>query len=95
VVDDVVPQRHLSFRWWPEGDDGSAASQVSYDLEPDDDGTLLTVTEEPRPHEATVEPQASLRTTGSWTGWDTRLLRCWAAHMSVAAPVAAGGRAVR
>ncbi len=95
VVDDVEPQRHLSFRWWPEGDDGSAASQVSYDLEPEDDGTLLTVTEEPLAHEATVETQARLGTTGSWTGWDTRLFRCWAAHRSVAAAVCAGGRAVR
>jgi uncharacterized protein YndB with AHSA1/START domain len=107
VVDDVRPSRRLSFRWWPEGDDQSDASQVSYDLEPDDDGTLLTVTEQPLPNEVTPAAQACVPTAsaadpmGSWTGWDTRLFRCWAARIPVfaptpaPAPARAGGRAVR
>jgi uncharacterized protein YndB with AHSA1/START domain len=170
VVDDVRPGRHLSFRWWPEGEDQSAASQVSYDLEAEDDGTVLTVTEQPLATEATSAtsateatesteateatsateappappatsatsateateatspteappatsaneatpatespsassateaPPACVRTAlaadpmGSWTGWDTRLFRCWAARIPVTAPALVGGRAVR
>ena len=36
-VDEVVPARRLSLRWWPEDGDGPA-STVRLDLEPTDDG---------------------------------------------------------
>jgi uncharacterized protein YndB with AHSA1/START domain len=107
VVDDVRPGRHLSFRWWPEGEDQSAASQVSYDLEPEDDGTVLTVTEQPLGNGANEATEVNQSTQacawtasaadpmGSWTGWDTRLFRCWAARIPATAPALVGGRAVR
>ena len=44
-VDEVVPARRLSLRWWPEDGDGPA-STVRLDLEPTDGGrTRLVVTE--------------------------------------------------
>lgn len=84
VVDVVLPGRHLSYRWWradpdgEEGDDGAGASRVTYTLEPDDDGTRLTVTEQRvADPTAPVAPQASA-VPGTWTSWDSRLLSCWA-----------------
>jgi uncharacterized protein YndB with AHSA1/START domain len=44
VVDDVEPGRRLRFRWWPADGDGDV-SEVAYELEADDGGTVLTVTE--------------------------------------------------
>ena len=44
LVDEVVPGRRLSLRWWP--DDGSGPpSSVRLDLEPAGGGTRLVVTE--------------------------------------------------
>src|SRR5690348_515209 len=47
VVTSVHPERHLVFRWWPDGNEDDA-SEVRYRLEPEPDGegTRLTVTEE-------------------------------------------------
>jgi uncharacterized protein YndB with AHSA1/START domain len=45
VIEAVQPARHLRFRWWPEAGAQDAMTQVSYDLEPEEDGTRLTVTE--------------------------------------------------
>jgi uncharacterized protein YndB with AHSA1/START domain len=73
VVESVLPGRHLRFVWWR--DDDGAASQVSYVLEPDDEGTRLTVIEQPL--SAPAAPVASVG-GGSWTAWDDRLFRCWA-----------------
>jgi uncharacterized protein YndB with AHSA1/START domain len=99
VVDRLLPGRHLSFRWWPEdqGDDGT--SRVAYDLEPDDDGTRLTVTEQPLPpsktaqtaETASISPAAHVVDSASWSRWDSRLFGCWA---QAAAPMLVG-RAVR
>lgn len=85
IVDSVLPGRHLSFRWWrsSDGDDGEeGASQVTYTLDPDTDGTRLTVTEQPVPVPpaagalacASVDPSFS----GMWSRWDSRLFSCWA-----------------
>lgn len=72
MVESVFPCRHLSFRWWPEDDGDNAASRVTYTLDPDEEGTRLTVTEQP------VRASASSPLAGlSWTGWDTRIFRCW------------------
>jgi uncharacterized protein YndB with AHSA1/START domain len=43
VVDDVQPGRSLRFRWWPAS--GGQVSEIAYELEAGEDGTLLTVTE--------------------------------------------------
>ncbi|MEA2902497.1 MAG: hypothetical protein QOH36_2384 [Actinomycetota bacterium] len=75
LVDDVSPGRHLRFRWWPEGDE-EAASEVSYRLDPDDEGTRLTVTE----RRLATAPSTNARacaTTG-WDRWDDRLVGLWA-----------------
>jgi uncharacterized protein YndB with AHSA1/START domain len=45
-VDEVRPERRLRFVWWPEGEDDDA-SEVSYLIEPLDDGVRLTVQERP------------------------------------------------
>jgi uncharacterized protein YndB with AHSA1/START domain len=50
-IDEVTPGRHLRFSWWPDGDE-TAASRVDYELEPEEGGTRLTVTEIPVPAEA-------------------------------------------
>lgn len=90
VVIDVRPGRHLRFRWWPEGETDGAASEVNYDLEPEDEGTRLTVTEEPAPlPEAPVKTsptQASASVAGTagaqdgatWTRWDGLIFGLWA-----------------
>lgn len=47
-VERVEPQRHLSFRWQPcvdVVDEGAPTTLVSFDLQPTDGGTLLTITE--------------------------------------------------
>ena len=71
VIEAVRPARHLKFCWWPVGDDASeGASEVSYVLEPDEEGTRLTVQERP------IEPHASA--LGGWSTWDSRLFSAWA-----------------
>jgi uncharacterized protein YndB with AHSA1/START domain len=94
VIEAVRPGRHLRFRWWPigpgEGDggesegEGDGASEVSYVLQPDGDGTRLTVQE--RPVEQDALPQAHATARGDWSTWDSRLFSAWAC----AAPQLAG-----
>ncbi len=100
VVDSVLPGRHLSFRWWRAGQGSEDSSQVSYDLEPDDDGTRLTVTEQPLPP-SDPPATASARATSavapapagdSWTLWDDQLFRCWAIATGASGPASAGAR---
>ncbi|MDQ6617663.1 MAG: SRPBCC domain-containing protein [Actinomycetota bacterium] len=105
VIDAVRPRRHLRFRWWPEDERQDGGSQVSYDLEPEEDGTRLTVTEQPvptTPSPRTARAQPAATTSASWTGWDSRLFGCWA--RAALAPTTVGhatvghatvGRAVR
>lgn len=45
-VESVVAPHQLCFQWWPENDEADV-SEVTYLLEPADDGTRLTITEEP------------------------------------------------
>jgi uncharacterized protein YndB with AHSA1/START domain len=73
----VRPGRHLRFTWWPTGGSEGGpegASEVSYVLQPDGDGTRLTVQE--RPVEPATTPQA--RADAAWSAWDSRLLGAWA-----------------
>jgi uncharacterized protein YndB with AHSA1/START domain len=81
VVESVFPGRHLSFRWWEEDGGATTASQVSYTLEPDEEGTRLTVTEQPvdfATASASATGPAVAAAATMWTRWDTRLVRCWA-----------------
>ncbi|MDQ2729571.1 MAG: SRPBCC domain-containing protein [Actinomycetota bacterium] len=62
LVTEVQPGRRLSFQWWNEADGPDAASEVTYDLDPDPDGdgTRLVVTERPvDPASAGAEPVTS------------------------------------
>ncbi len=73
LVDDVAPGRRLRFRWWPD-DDEEAVSEVSYELDPEDEGTRLTVIERP------VAPSAFRGASAcavTWDGWDDRLTGLW------------------
>ncbi len=45
-VESVTPPRQLRFQWWPEDND-TEISEVTYHLESIEDGTQLTITEEP------------------------------------------------
>jgi uncharacterized protein YndB with AHSA1/START domain len=75
-VDEVLPGRRLSFHWWPEAD-REDESEVTYELEPAEEGTRLVVTERRVGHEAGAEgPQAS----ACWTPWDGRLVGLWGTH---------------
>ena len=90
-IDAVRSGRLLRFVWWPapnpaEPEDGYApadATEVTYLLEPVDEGTALTVQE--RRVEATTgvasasaaEPAGQLDHP-AWTAWDTRLAGAWA-----------------
>ncbi|MGH9128502.1 MAG: SRPBCC family protein [Acidimicrobiales bacterium] len=78
-VDEVTPASRLRFRWWAEGDEVWGTSQVSYELEPAEGGTRLTVTEvplSPGPGPAHAAALAGGRGAG-WTAWDSRLAGVW------------------
>lgn len=71
-VGEVRPQRRLSFVWWSDGEPPDPeATEVTYQLEPDGDGTRLTVQERP----LEVGPQACVR--ADWHDWDNRLAGAW------------------
>jgi uncharacterized protein YndB with AHSA1/START domain len=84
-IDDVRPERHLSFTWWPASDPNDT-SQVSYLIEPTAEGTRLTVQERrvARVQDLTVPD------TGGWSTWDARLLGAWG---DVSMRAGAGARA--
>lgn len=76
-IEAVRPGRHLRFRWIPvdpNGPDEDGESEVTYLLEPAEDGTRLTVQE--RRVDEMTGPQASARST--WSDWDGRLVGVWA-----------------
>lgn len=76
-VERVEPGRRLSFTWWPTGEEDEA-SEVTYELAPDGEGTRLTVTERRLPAGAA---QASIAT---WGPADDAQLVLWAADRLVA-----------
>jgi uncharacterized protein YndB with AHSA1/START domain len=82
-VEEVVPGRRLRFQWWPDGQGEDAQiSEVTYDLEPDSDGTALTVTECP----VFAEPAASVssgRQLDTWTAADDVVLGAWSRACSL------------
>ena len=81
-VEEIETGRRLRFSWWPVGD-RSLASEVTYTVEPDAEGSLLTVRERPRfSLDANVNANANVvplvMRAGSvaldtWTAWDTRV----------------------
>jgi uncharacterized protein YndB with AHSA1/START domain len=46
VVESVEAERRLVLRWWPDGDEATAASTVTLDVAPHAGGARLTVTEQ-------------------------------------------------
>ena len=90
-VEHVRPGRHLRFRWWPDPDSPSSRdsiepgpSEVSYLLEPLEDGasTRLTIQERELSDTAaaTLEANALVRRSdprAAWSRWDTRLAGTW------------------
>jgi uncharacterized protein YndB with AHSA1/START domain len=46
-VDEVEPNRRLSWRWWPEGDDEGPITAVTFELVEVAAGTRVVVTERP------------------------------------------------
>jgi uncharacterized protein YndB with AHSA1/START domain len=91
-VQGVEPGRRLQFLWWPAGD-RSEACEVTYELQPNDDGSRLTVTERrlAAPDEATEPagvpgPSASLAATPGGRVWgvvDEAMLTVWAASQAI------------
>ena len=84
-IEAVRPGRHLRFVWWPVAGPDEDASEVTYLLEPLDEGTRLTIQERPvaTPRESAPQASAALRTapvdtTMAWTPWDGRLVGAWA-----------------
>jgi uncharacterized protein YndB with AHSA1/START domain len=67
-VDEVQPGRRLSFHWWPEAE-REDESEVTWDLEPTEDGTRLTITER--------RTAAVAQASAAWTPWDTGLAGLW------------------
>jgi uncharacterized protein YndB with AHSA1/START domain len=76
-VEGVEPGRRLQFSWWPAGD-RSQTSEVTYELQADDDGTRLTVTERqvvaPSEPGAPVPPNASVASSALSTFQEQTLL---------------------
>jgi uncharacterized protein YndB with AHSA1/START domain len=78
-VDEVQPGRHLSFHWWPEAEQADE-STVTWDLEPTEDGTRLTITERRTASPAGASPTGvspAQASADGWTAWDSRLAGLW------------------
>lgn len=71
-IDMVRPGRYLRYRWWPS-DEPESSTEVSYLLEPDEDGTRLTIQER-----SAGSPVAS----AAWSPWDSRIAGAWTALAS-------------
>jgi uncharacterized protein YndB with AHSA1/START domain len=96
-VDVVIPDQHLRFSWWPEGQADDETSEVSYFLEPDGDGTDLTIIERPVPTKQPATTQSTDVLSGracdstapTWTAMDDHMVGVWSRDN---APVAVGTR---
>jgi uncharacterized protein YndB with AHSA1/START domain len=83
-VEAVRPGRHLRFRWRSVAVDESGVSEVSYLLEPVEEGTRLTIQERQvtapdldRPRASAARHSGGGATAGSWSTWDDRLAGAW------------------
>ena len=67
VVEEVEEGRRIAWTWWPSDGDG-AASRVEITLEPLEEGTRVTVVEQPHPAGPQARVQASAGpAAGSWS----------------------------
>jgi uncharacterized protein YndB with AHSA1/START domain len=97
-VEGVEPGRRLQFLWWPAGD-RSQTSEVTYELQPDDDGTRLTVTErrmlaadepgQPAGPTASIATSAVTHASAAAGPWvwgvvDEAMLTVWASSQAIA-----------
>ncbi len=97
-VDAVRTGRYLRYRWWTvtepgssgddsggDGDGESDAAEVTYIIEPDEEGARLTIQERGLPT-GVPAAHACLEWTGpgdtvtsfSWSRWDDRMIGAWA-----------------
>jgi uncharacterized protein YndB with AHSA1/START domain len=83
VVDHAEAGQRLAWRWWVEGDETAAASEVEITLAPTRDGTLVTVIERPVPGAASASAPARSGTAGE--AWSHRLLHLEALLLIAAA----------
>jgi uncharacterized protein YndB with AHSA1/START domain len=89
-VEAVRPGRYLRYRWWTEGSPESDESEVTYLIEPTEEGSRLTI-QEREVHEvggpalggwsgSARSEQPGLRaedSSASWTRWDDRVAGAW------------------
>lgn len=83
-VEAVRPGQYLRYRWWTTDPPGADESEVTYLIEPTEDGTRLTIQErdvtgaEPVgrgwPQGTGLSGEAS---SVSWTRWDDRVAGAW------------------
>ena len=83
-VERVDEGRSLAWRWWVEGDEGSA-SRVEINLVPDRDGTLVQVVERPLAKVSAPTMTASSSAATSSAAWSHRLLHLEALLLVAAA----------
>jgi uncharacterized protein YndB with AHSA1/START domain len=85
-IDQVLPGRRLRFRWWPEDRGDTEASEVTYELAPDGEGTTLTVTERRVAAPSLDDQHGPVDSATAWSAWDARIIGVWAraaAHAGV------------
>ena len=100
-IEEIDPGRYLRFAWWPAGEPAPAGpsepgeeppSEVQYVLEPEGDGTLLTVRELTPAASAASACEAPLATVAAgWTAFDQVLFEIEAAAMVFSAVRSAVG----
>jgi uncharacterized protein YndB with AHSA1/START domain len=85
-VEAVRPGRYLRYRWWTEGSPEADESEVTYVIEPTEDGSRLTIQERelsapaPSGWPASGPDRPGLRAEDSfisWTRWDDRVAGAW------------------
>jgi uncharacterized protein YndB with AHSA1/START domain len=73
VVDQVRPGEELVLRWWPEGDDGTGASVVTFVVAPTTSGSRLIVTERLAAAGAVTDRAMEAAAAAARTAWMWRL----------------------
>jgi uncharacterized protein YndB with AHSA1/START domain len=81
-VEAVRPGRYLRYRWWTLDGPESDESEVTYLIEPAEDGSRLTIQERevsvPAPGSGSGRPGLSAEDSStSWTRWDDRVAGAW------------------
>jgi uncharacterized protein YndB with AHSA1/START domain len=83
-IEAVRPGRYLRYRWWTTEPPGGDESEVTYLIEPTDDGSRLTIQERDVTTAEPLDrgrPEATGRSADasslSWTRWDDRVAGAW------------------